>query len=232
MSKDKRPSLKIDWATHEAAKFACENWHYSKTMPVPPITKVGVWEDSKFIGVILFSRGASPDLLRPYGLTQYEGCELTRIALTRHKTEVSRIVSIALKFLKKKNPSLRLVVSFADKSKGHHGGVYQAGNWVYCGTTHPSVEYWLNGKRWHPRQLSENGYTIQFGKKRIVPKPSECEKISVPGKHRYLMPLDHLMRRQIEPLRKPYPKRASSKEIVASDFQSEEGGENPTEALQ
>lgn len=71
-------SLKIDWATHEAAKFACEKWHYSETMPVPPIVKIGVWENSKFIGVILFSRGASPDLLKPYGLTQYQGCELTR----------------------------------------------------------------------------------------------------------------------------------------------------------
>ena len=28
-----RPELKIDWATHEAAKYACLHWHYSKTIP-------------------------------------------------------------------------------------------------------------------------------------------------------------------------------------------------------
>lgn len=227
-----KTNIKIDWATHESAKFACENWHYSKTIPVPPIVKIGVWENEKFIGVVLFSRGASPDLLKPYGLTQFEGCELTRIALNKHITPVSRILAIAFKFLKKNSENLRLIVSFADQSKGHHGGVYQATNWIYSGTSSPSVEYWKDGKRWHPRQLSESGYTVQFGAKRKVPKPSECKKIKVPGKHRYLMPLDDDIKSRILPLAKPYPKRASSKAIVASGDQSEEGGETPTDALQ
>lgn len=227
-----KTSLKLDWATHESAKYACEKWHYSKSMPVPPIVKIGVWENEKFIGVILFSRGASPDLLKPYGLTQFEGCELTRVALTNHKTPVSRIMSIALKFLKQSNKGLRIIVSFADQSKGHHGGIYQATNWIYAGLTSPSIELWKDGKRWHPRQLSETGFTIQFGQKRKVFKPSECEKIKVPGKHRYLMPLDDEMRRQIEPLRKPYPKRAGSSDSAAPEFHSGEGGAVPTPALQ
>ena len=78
-----KPELKIDWATHEAAKYACENWHYSKSIPVPPLVKIGVWENSKFIGVLIFSRGASSNLLKPYGLDQTEGCELTRVSLTK-----------------------------------------------------------------------------------------------------------------------------------------------------
>lgn len=227
-----KPKLKIDWATHEAAKFSCEQWHYSKTMPVPPIVKIGVWEDEKFIGVVLFSRGASPDLLKPYGLSQYEGCELTRVALSNHVTPVSRILAIAFKYLKSSNEKLKLIVSFADQSKGHHGGIYQAGNWVYCGLTSPSVEYWKDGKRWHPRQLSEKGYTVQFGAKRRVPKPSECTKVKVPGKHRYLMSLDQKMKTRIDHLKKPYPKCAGSKANVASTFQVEEGGVTPTPALQ
>lgn len=205
--------LKIDWATHEAAKYACENYHYSKTIPVPPIVKLGVWEDKKFIGVVLFSRGASPDLLKPYGLTQFEGCELSRIALKEHSTPVSRIIKIAINILNKTN-KLKLIVSFADCSKGHHGGVYQAGGWIFTGITSPSIEYWKSGKRWHPRQLSESGYTVQFGAKRKVPKPSECTKIKVPGKYRYLMPLDEKIRQSILKLSQPYPKRAVSKDIV------------------
>jgi hypothetical protein len=199
--------LKIDWATHEAAKFACEKWHYSKSIPVPPLVKIGAWEDNKYIGCVIFSRGASSNLLSPYGLKQDEGCELTRIALTSHKSTVSRIVKFALLFLKKNSPSLRLVVSFADPQYGHHGGVYQAGNWLYCGDTASGVEYWHNKKRLHSRQVSEKGWNIQQGQKRKTIKPSECIIIKTKGKHRYLMPLDNEMRAKIAPLAKPYPKR-------------------------
>lgn len=38
-----------------------------------------------------------------------------------------------------------------------------------------------------------------------VPKPDECEKIELPGKHRYLMPLDRAMRKKVEPLRLKHP---------------------------
>jgi len=225
-----KPSLKLAWATHEAAKYACENWHYSKTLPVPPIVKIGVWENEKFIGVVLFSRGASPDLLKPYGLTQTEGAELTRIALDKHISPVSKIMSIAIKMLKKENNGLKLLVSFADSSKGHHGGVYQATNWIYCGTSSPSVEYWKDGKRWHPRQLSEKGFTTQFGNKRKCPKPSECKKIKVQGKHRYLFPLDDETRDKNKHLAKKYPKRVEH-ESDATDYQSVERGAVPTNTL-
>ena len=200
--------LRIDWASHEAAKYACENWHYSKGMPVPPLVKVGVWEDKKFVGVVIFSRGASSNLLKPYNLKQTEGCELTRIALSSHKTNVSRIVKVAIAFLKKKSPSLRLIVSFADQQYGHHGGIYQAGNWIYAGKTSKGKEFWLNGKRLHSRQVSEKGWNIQQGMKRKTVKPSECEIIETEGKHRYLMPLDKKIKKQIMYLAQPYPKRA------------------------
>jgi len=207
MNSTSKPILKIDWATHEAAKFACLNWHYSKSVPVPPLVKIGVWEDEKYIGVVIFSRGASSNLLKPYGLKTTEGCELTRVAITKHKSAVSRIIKLAGVFLKKNSPELRLIVSFADPQYGHHGGIYQAGNWIYCGDTASSREYWHNKKRLHSRQVSEKGFNIQQGKVRRTAKPSECDVISTPGKHRYLMPLDAAMREQIAPLAKPYPKR-------------------------
>ena len=75
-------NLRLDWCSHEAAKYAVEHWHYSGTMPVPPIIKIGVWENEKYIGAVLFSRGASSNLYNPYGITQYQGCELTRVAFS------------------------------------------------------------------------------------------------------------------------------------------------------
>jgi hypothetical protein len=225
--------LKIDWASHQATKYACENFHYTKTVPVPPLVKIGAWEDSKFIGVVIFSRGASSSLLKPYNLKQTEGCELTRIALTKHQTPVSRILSIAIKFLKKHNPGLKLIVSFADKNQGHHGGIYQATNWIYSGQTSSSYSYIdKTGRKLHSRQVSEKGYNIQQGMIRKTQKPSELQKIFCEGKHRYLYPLDKETYDRIIKLKKPYPKRALSKDSVASEFHSEEGGVSPTSALQ
>ena len=202
-----KADLHIDWATHEAAKYACENWHYSKSVPVPPLVKVGAWENGKFIGVVIFSRGASSNLMKPYGLNQDEGCELTRVALTSHKSPVSRVVRLAMQFLKRNSPELRLIVSFADPQYGHHGGIYQAGNWLYVGDTAKGKEYWKDGRRLHSRQVSEKGWNIQQGVKRKTVKPSECKIVETNGKHRYLMPLDTDMRDRVIPLSKPYPKR-------------------------
>lgn len=195
--------LKIDWATHAAAKYACENWHYSKSIPKSKIVKVGAWENDAFIGVVLFSYGATPGLVKPYGLKMNEGCELTRIALTQHKSFVSRVMSKAMKMLKTSNPGLRIIVSFADTNEKHHGGIYQATNWIYTGITQGCFFYkHKSGKMYHPRNVSEN---LSLSGK--IVKPSDCQKIWKDGKHRYLMPLDKKMRKQILPLSKPYPKR-------------------------
>lgn len=174
----------------------------------PPLVKIGAWENLKFIGTVIFSRGASSNLSSPYRLTQDQCCELTRVALSKHKTPVSKILSIAIKFLKKNSPDLKLIVSFADPNEGHHGGIYQATNWIYTGKSAKSYKYIdKNGREWHSRQVSEKGYNIQQGRRRKTVKPSECKKIMCEGKHRYLFPLDNEMRIQIEELRKPYPKR-------------------------
>lgn len=231
MNSTNKPVLKIDWATHEAAKFACLNWHYSKSVPVPPLVKIGVWEDGKFIGAVIFSRGASSNLLKPYNLEQTEGCELTRIALTKHDTPVSRIMRVAMVFLKNNSPELRLIVSFADPHQGHHGGVYQAGNWLYAGDTAASKIYINNGRKLHSRQVSEKGFNIQQGKVRRTAKPSECDVISTPGKHRYLMPLDAAMREQIAPLAKPYPKRTTRTKEQDAGHPPALGGVTPTRSL-
>ena len=226
-----KPVLRIDWATHEAARYACEKWHYSRCVPMPPIVKIGVWEDEKFVGVVLFSRGASPALGAAYGLSQLECCELTRVALRDHKNPVSRIISIAIRFLKKSNDGLRLIVSFADPSHGHHGGVYQAGGWIYSGDSDEKTDFIApDGKRLLSRQVSESGFVRQFGKMTRTPKRSECTPVHLPGKHRYLMPLDDAMRAKIAPLAKPYPKSTRVKK-QDSESPSELGGAVPTDAL-
>jgi hypothetical protein len=202
--------LKLDWATHAAAKYACEKWHYSGCLPVGKLVKVGAWEDKKFIGVVLFGRGANKGLGSPFKLKQTEICELVRIALTEHKTPVSRIMKIALRFMKEQNKSMRLVVSFADSEQGHHGGIYQATNWVYNGDTQAADEYMYKGKRWHGRAFRKShGSHLNYIDKGL-------RIVSGSTKHRYLMPLDKAMKEQIAPLAKPYPKRKKQAMAVPS----------------
>lgn len=212
--------LKIDWATHEAAKFAVENWHYSECMPAGKLVKVGVWEDNKFIGVVLFGRGANNNLGSPYGLEQTEICELVRIALTRHSVPVTKVVSLALKFLRKQSPKLRLIVSYADPMQGHHGGVYQGGNWVYVGKSQAQAEVIVNGKIMHKRTANALFGTIKG-----------LQKSAILWKHKYLFPLEAEIKKRILPLAKPYPKRAGSIVADAPVIHAGEGGAEPTPAL-
>lgn len=155
------------------------------------------------------------------------------VALTKHAAAVSRIVALALRFLCRQSAGLRLVVSYADPAHGHAGGIYQAGNWVYTGTSSPDFAVIdATGKRWHSRMVSKTGVKKCFGQYKRVIRPQDGARVELPGKHRYLMPLDDEMRRRIEPLRKPYPKRAGSDTKDTPCHRQGEGGPTPTPALQ
>lgn len=212
--KKKKPKLLIDWCSHKAAKFACENWHYSKCIPKSKLAKFGVWENDKFIGSIIYGVGATSSLVQRFGLQHYEGCELVRIALKNHVHEVTKMVSITLSLLKKKFTGLELVVSFADPEKGHEGKIYKAGNWIYSGRTQASDEYIYKGKRWQGRSF-RNSY-------KGMEKHPDVKIVKGSSKHRFLMPLKN---------RSKYI-CATSKVSLRPSHQMEEGGEIPTVSLQ
>lgn len=213
--------LHLGWVSHATARHACESWHYSGSLPTGKLVKIGVWEDDEFRGVVLFSRGASPFLLRRYDLDQVEGCELTRVALREHDAPVSKIVAVALKILKRHSPGLRIVVSFADPVQDHHGGIYQAGNWIYTGTSGETIEYLVEGDWKHVKSMYEpRGFAIAAGrdedwahKRGVYNRLKESGELAntptrvAPGKHRYVYPLDTEMRELVELNALPYPKR-------------------------
>ena len=222
--KPDKVKLKIDWATHDAAKYACENWHYSRCVPKSKLAKFGVWEDGSFIGVLIYGVGATSDLVKSYGLRPEQGCELVRIALKNHRTPVSRLISISVKMLKKHFGNLRLIVSFADPERGHHGGVYQASGWIFSGNSQSSDEYLFQNRRWQGRAFRHRFKGME--------KHPDVVIVSGSAKHRYLMPLDDDTRHRVSRLAKPYPKRAVSDTKDTADFQSAKGGSTPTTALQ
>ena len=213
MSSSNKSNLQVDWASHKAAKFACENWHYSKRLPstMQKRVAVGAWENNKFIGVVVFGHGANPSIGKPYNLTVNECVELTRVALSpRHKTPVTRIIRLALKFLANANPGLRLVVSYADTGQGHHGGIYQGGNWTYVGLTKGVSQIFYKGRAWHAKALRTSYPNLKMSDPAV-------KKLPASDKHKYLMPLDAKMRARIEPLAQPYPKREKQANVGTTD---------------
>lgn len=189
--------------SHKAATYAVKSWHYSKTMPAGKIYKLGVWEDDRFVGVVLFAWGVSNSLGAKYGLKMTECVELVRVACRTHTAPITSFVSLALSKLRQDNPKLRLVISFADPYRGHVGRIYQAGNWFYLGKTSKQQRYILpNGTILHARSFGAR----QFGQgpSSIASLPLEAKPIIMDGKFRYAMPLDKPMRRQIAKLSLPY----------------------------
>ena len=219
--------LHVAFCNARAARYAVMNWHYSRRMPIGALVKIGVWENDQFIGAVIFGRGASPKLGRRWGLGPAENCELVRVALTKHHAPVSQILAQSVRLLKKHCPGLRLIVSFADPAAGHHGGVYQASNWIYTGTTGSSTETFHEGRWKHQREISGGafGQPAKLTRAEVKRLPTRQK----PGKHRYLLPLDANIRKSIRLSSKPYPMRQPTKRD--SGFQPEEGGAEPTLAL-
>lgn len=198
--------FRIDYVGRDAVSYACRRWHYSKTVPACDLVGFGVWEGNAFIGVVVFSRGANPNLARPYGLKPWQVCELTRIALTDHKAPVSKIMSVCLRMIRRKEKNLRLIVSFADTEQGHHGGIYQACGWIYTGAAEGTPKYVLHGEKRHQRSIGAMGFKTSV---RWLRQHVDKGVYTLPPskKHRYLLPLDQAMRAQVIALAKPYPKR-------------------------
>ena len=195
-----KPKLHIAPCSYEAAKFAVERWHYSASMPNGKRVAFGVWEGGDFTGAIVFGSGANRNIGSPYNLALDEICELTRIALRRHVWPVTRMGAIALKLLSKENPGLRMVVSYADPARGHHGGIYQGMNWLFVGrTTGTEMIKTPSGAVLHKKTFNS-----RYGHNSA--KMDGYERVQGPEKLKYLYPLDDAMRRRVKPLSKPYPK--------------------------
>ena len=202
-------------------------------MPSPPTVRIGVWENNKFIGVIIFSRGASSNIGKPFKLNQNEIVELTRIALKSHQTPVTKFLSIAIKMLKKHSPGIKLIVSYADPNQGHLGKIYQASNWIYTGQTVKTTLYFdKTGKKFHSRQVSEKGFNKQYGERRTCPKPSQLRHVRQLGKHKYLYPLDNLVKSSILKYKKEYPKCELSLTAEQSSLQKKSEGSTPISSHQ
>lgn len=206
--------MRITVATPEAIKFACKNYHYSRTVPVNPIGYNVYNDKDEWCGVILYAVGANKHLGNLYNLPTGGVLELVRIALNGKQEHTSKALSLSIKQLHKDVPQCRLIVSYADMDQNHLGTIYQATNWIYTGESKSDSYFIINGKKVHRKSIDSKMVIID-GVKKHCPQTLEmvrkffdpnAEIFRSKGKRKYLYPLDKAMRKQIEQYAKPYPK--------------------------
>jgi hypothetical protein len=182
----------------------------------------GCWEDGRFVGAIVFSRGACKDLARRFGFSQVQAVELTRIALAKHRTATTRFVRIALRQLKTANPGLRAVISFSDPMQSHDGHqhdgtLYRAGNWLFLGMTHAESLVRVGGEPRHPRTIGSKFHTRSIAWLRANVDP-QAERVITLAKYRFAMPLTDEARERLRPYVQPYTKCGGSRDSAAPEL--------------
>jgi hypothetical protein len=211
----------------EARPWIAE-FHYSRTMPdAVKEVFVGHYPGGLLAGFVVFGMGAGKAqyLAVVPDLNDGEYRELSRLWSPdgMPKNTESRLIRLALGMLR----GVRLVLSYADPSRGHMGGIYQATNWAYLGMTDGGERLVdAQGRELHSKLLSvyRMRHPAEYAgmTSREIALSLGWTFIPNSPKHRYAMRLDG------GPLPGlPYP-HAVAASSDAADFQSDEGGPQPT----
>jgi hypothetical protein len=211
--------MRLEKASSKAVKYACLNFHYAKVCPVVGIAFSVFNNKNEWCGVITFGYGASANMGKPYKLSHGQFLELTRMALNGKQESTSKAMSIAMKLIKKLCPTVKLLISYADKGQNHKGIIYQATNWYLVDDTESSgYEVWYKGKWVHDR--GPNTLPKEQREKLTYRKKS--------GKYKYLYPLNKDLISMCKSISKPYPKKISP---IKGDILSGEVGSNSNSKL-
>lgn len=135
--------LHIEQCGWETVKNMFLAHHYLKSMPAGIMAVYGLFDEHNFrcLGACVFTNGR----------IQYDGVflEFARLWITDElgKNTESYFVSRCLKFLQKKYPNYKGVVTWADCNIGHSGTVYRALNFAYDGKSRSVKKYKGNNKK-------------------------------------------------------------------------------------
>ena len=200
--------MKLEKASYRAIDFSCLYYHYAKSVPAVSLAYSVFDDKGVFCGVVAFGSGATPHIASPYSKWQGQVVELVRVALNGKQELTSKAIGISLRLLKKDAPLVDLVVSYADVDQEHLGVIYQATNWIYTGLHNEKTRgaFIVNGKKKHPRSCGVLGWVQSLEWIRLNIDPNASEFITE-GKHKYVYPLNDKMKKQVELLRQPYPKK-------------------------
>lgn len=201
--------MRLEKASTKAIKYAIMNYHYSKSVPMVQCAYSVFNDNDEWCGVICYAIGATNNIAKPYNLSQGQVIELVRVALNGKQSNTSKSVALSLKMLKKTNPLVKLVISYADTEQGHIGILYQSCNWFFVGSNSGETKYIVNGKQLHRRTVNSLGISSSIESVRAnISKDAVLHKTG--DKHKYIYPLDKSLIPMCKRLSKPYPKKQSA----------------------
>ena len=202
--------MRISTATPKAIRYACMKFHYAKAVPSVQYG-FNIFNDSdEWCGVICYGGGAPPNMPGSFGLCPGEVLELVRVALNGKQGhgKTSEAVAMSLRELHRKNPLLKMVVSFADLDQDHSGIIYQATNWTYLGCVNEGKRsaFIINGRKTHPRSVGAKGgvQSIEWIRENW---DANAEEFITKGKHKYVYCFDKKLRKKYQKMALPYPKK-------------------------
>lgn len=117
---------------------------------------------------------------------------------------------MTLKALPRYYPAVDIIVSYADLDQNHAGILYQATNWIYAGLVNDGQRgaFIIHGKKMHPKSVHSKGWKQSLLWLRENVDENAAEFITK-GKHKYIYPIDKRMRKRLESLSVPYPKKTA-----------------------
>tara|TARA_R100000781_G_C4043398_1_gene114824 strand:+ start:40 stop:726 length:687 start_codon:yes stop_codon:yes gene_type:complete len=160
--------IKETYKVKSIKKELCKEWllykHYLKRKTSFTYC-FGLFKKSQLVGIITFGNAIPLTMKKSLFGEKYMGLvyELNRLCTNDnlHKNANSFFISQSFKLL----PSPMIIVSYADKSIGHNGYVYQATNFMFTGESHTQLDWKLKGKEHlHSRTLMDE---FAFEKNRI-----------------------------------------------------------------
>jgi hypothetical protein len=141
--------LQLKLIQMETASLCYRKWHYFGDKGFLATYNFGVYFDNFIQGAISYGIPNAKNIKGYYDKnTQNEFMELTRLALSDNlpKNSESRVIAISLKLLKRAEPKLKGIITYADTAYGHTGIIYKASNFKYIGLTAPKTDLFVDGK--------------------------------------------------------------------------------------
>ena len=161
-------SIKDKYQVKSIDSYLCKEWllkkHYLKRWTSFTYS-FGLFEENILIGILTFGNAIPLTMKKSLFGEKYMDIvyELNRLCTNDNldKNANSYFIAEAFKLL----PKPLIIVSYADKSVGHNGYIYQATNFIFTGESHTQLDWKLKGKEHlHSRTLMDE---FAFEKNRI-----------------------------------------------------------------
>ena len=193
--------------------------HYSALLPRLTKYYCGYFVDDELKGVITFGWGTRPkhtiQKLFPM-LDTKDYYEIGKMCMdeSMERNSETQMMSKAMSWLRKKEPNLKYLFTWADGLVGKPGYVYQAFNFLYGGWTWTDTYVTEKGEKVHPRTMQGKIPNTKNRKYGMKPNPEQLIELKlsrVKGKQfRYILPMTKKMRKYLKhstvEWHKQYPK--------------------------